>query len=139
MDIKEILGPDEQILLETNQKRAVPGGKSICPSKILVTTERIIWQDAKWLGLHKEFVDFHFTDIMNVTMKKGVFSSDIIITSRFQGEQTIHAVPTGDTKQIEKIVSEGIRRYRFGYGGPHYDMGYGYPGGEPGEWGLRRK
>ena len=27
----------------------------------------------------------------------------------------------GDSQKIEQIVNEGIRSYRFGYGGPHYD------------------
>lgn len=58
---------------------------------------------------------------MNVVLKKNILSSDIIINSRFQGQIVLKAIGKDDAQKIEQIVNEGIRSYRFGYGGPHYD------------------
>jgi len=120
MNIKDVLLPGEQVLFGTQQHRLVPGGKETSPGQIFVTTERVIIE-TKWLGLKKEYQDLHYSDIMNVVLKKNIWSSDIIINSRFQGQIVMKSIGKGDSQKIEQIVNEGIRSYRFGYGGPHYD------------------
>ena len=72
---------------------------------------------SKW----KEYQDLHYSDIMNIVLRKKIWSSDIIINSRFQGQIVMKSIGNGDSQKIEQIVNEGIRSYRFGYGGPHYD------------------
>jgi hypothetical protein len=121
MNIKDVLSPGEKVLIETQQHRLVPGGKGTSPGQIFVTTERVIIETSKWLGLKKEYQDLHYSDIMNVVLKKNIWSSDIIINSRFQGQIVMKSIGKGDSQKIEQIVNEGIRSYRFGYGGPHYD------------------
>jgi hypothetical protein len=106
----------------------VPGGKETSPGQIFVTTERVI---IEWLGLKKEYQDLHYSDIMNVVLKKNIWSSDIIINSRFQGQIVLKAIGKGDAQKIEQIVNEGIRSYRFGYGGPHYDYDERITASEP--------
>jgi hypothetical protein len=80
----------------------------------------VIVETSKWLGLKKGYQDLHYSDIMNVVLKN-IWSSDIIINSRFQGQIVMKTIGKGDPQKIEQIVNEGIRSYRFGYGGPHYD------------------
>jgi hypothetical protein len=130
MNIKEILGPDEKVVLEVDQRRLLKGGKLITPAKILVTTERIVWQqDVRWLGLKKDYVDYHYADLANVRMHKGVFSSDLIISSRFGERYIIPGVPNNDAKQVERVVSDGIRRYSFGAGRQREYLARGMRGG----------
>jgi hypothetical protein len=121
MNIKDVLSPGEEVFFGTQQHRLVPGGKETSPGQIFVTTERVIIETSKWLGLKKEYQDLHYSDIMNVVLKKNIWSSDIIINSRFQGQIVMKSIGKGDSQKIEQIVNEGIRSYRFGYGGPHYD------------------
>jgi hypothetical protein len=121
MNIKDVLSPGEEVLFGTQQHRLVPGGRETSPGQIFVTTERVIIETSKWLGLKKEYQDLHYSDIMNVVLKKNIWSSDIIINSRFQGQIVMKSIGKGDSQKVERIVNEGIRSYRFGYGGPHYD------------------
>ena len=51
MNIKDVLSPGEEVLFGTQQHRLVPGGKETCPGQIFVTTERVIIETSKWLGL----------------------------------------------------------------------------------------
>ena len=121
MNIKDVLSPGEKVLFGTQQHRLVPGGKETSPGRIFVTTERVIIETSKWLHLKKEYQDLHYSDIMNVVLKKNIWNSNIIINSRFQGQIVMKSIGKGDSQKIEQIVSEGIRNYRFGYGQPRYD------------------
>jgi len=116
-----MLSTGEEVLFGTQQHRFVPGGKETSPGQIFVTTERVIVETSKCLGLKKEYQDLHYSDIMNVVLKKNIWSSYIIINSRFQGQIVLKSIGKGDGQKIEQIVNDGIRSYRFGYGGPHYD------------------
>src|SRR5215471_20150290 len=79
MNIKDVLSTGEEVLFGTQQHRFVPGGKETSPGQIFVTTERVIIETSRWLGLKKEYQDLHYSDIMNVVLKKNIWSSDIII------------------------------------------------------------
>src|SRR5262249_12399305 len=74
-----MLSTGEEVLFGTQQHRFVPGGKETSPGQIFVTTERVIIETSRWLGLKKEYQDLHYSDIMNVVLKKNIWSSDIII------------------------------------------------------------
>jgi hypothetical protein len=54
MSIKDVLSPGEKVLFGTQQHRFVPGGKETSPGQIFATTERVIIETSKWLGLKKE-------------------------------------------------------------------------------------
>jgi len=120
MNIQDLLSPNEQVLFGGKQKRAVPGGKDIAPGSIFVTTERVIIQTNHWMGLKNEFEDLHYSDIMSMVYKKNIWSSELIIKSRFQGEIHINGVDKREALEMQRIIAEGINRYRYGYGGPHY-------------------
>jgi len=122
MNINDYLSPGEQIIFGGHQRRFVPGGKDVAPGSIWVTTERVVIQTNKWLGLKNEFEDLHYVDIMGMQFKKNVFSSELIIKSRFQGEIHLSGVGKREASEMQRIISEGVNRYRYGYGGPHgYD------------------
>ncbi|MGB6531510.1 MAG: hypothetical protein WBF33_25675 [Candidatus Nitrosopolaris sp.] len=57
MNIKDVISPGEEVLFGTQQHRFVPGGKETSPGQIFVTTERVIIETSKWLGLKKEYQD----------------------------------------------------------------------------------
>jgi hypothetical protein len=42
MNIKDVFSPGEKVLFGTQQHRFVPSGKETSPSRIFVTTERVI-------------------------------------------------------------------------------------------------
>jgi len=125
MNIQDLLSPGEQVLSNAGQKRAVPGGKSIAPGSIFITTERVIIQTNHWLGMKNEFEDLHYSDIMGMVYKKNIWSSELIIRSRFQGEIHIGGVNKQEALEMQRIINEGINRYRYGYGGPHYQQQQG--------------
>jgi hypothetical protein len=125
MNINDMLSPGEKILFGGKQKRYVPGGKDIAPGTIAVTTERVIIQTNKWLGLKNEFEDLHYSDIMGMQFKKNIWSSELIIKSRFQGEIHLGGIDKKGAMEMQRIINEGINRYRYGYGGPHFDRGGG--------------
>jgi hypothetical protein len=99
----------------------VPGGNEVCPGRLYVTTERVIIESTAWLGLKKAYEDLHYMDIMSMNFKKNVFSSELIIKSRFQCDIHLKAVGTKEAQQMQRIISEGMNRYRYGYGGPRYN------------------
>ena len=127
MNIKDILSEGEQVLFSGHEKRWAPGGKEVTPDEFYITTERIIIETNQWMGLKKDFQDIHYSDVMSIELKRNVWSSDIIVHSRFQGQVMLKAINKHDAEKIEQIVNEGINRYRFGYGGG----GNSGPTGEP--------
>jgi hypothetical protein len=77
----------------------------------------VILETSAWVGLKKDDQDIHYSDIMGIDLKKNVFSSDVIIKSRFQGEVHMNTIGHKDAEHIEQIINQGINRYRYGYGG----------------------
>src|SRR5215467_8697284 len=51
MNIKDVLSTGEEVLFGTY----VPDGKETSPGQIFVTTERVIIETSRWLGLKKEY------------------------------------------------------------------------------------
>ena len=66
------------------------------------------------MGIKKDFQDIHYSDVMSIELKRNVWSSDIIIHSRF--EVILKAIGKHDAEKIEQIVNEGINRYGYGRG-----------------------
>src|SRR5215468_10022849 len=64
----------------------------------------------------KDFQGIHYSDVMSIELKRNVWSSDIIIHSRFQGQVMLKAIGKHDAEKIEQIVNESINRYGYGRG-----------------------
>jgi hypothetical protein len=81
-----------------------------------VTTKRVIIEASKMLGLKKEYEDLHYSDILGIDLKQNIFSSNLVIRSRFQGEIHLNAIGKKEAQRIEQIISENTDRYRYGAG-----------------------
>jgi hypothetical protein len=106
MNVKDILSEGEQILFKAQQHRVVPGGKEVTPGQIFVTNERIILETSSMLGIKKDYIDLPYSDIMSLELKKNVFSSEIILQSRFQGEIHMKALGKKEAQEAEKLINE---------------------------------
>ena len=109
-DIEELLMPEEEILFIARQSRVRPGGSLITPNSVYVTNRRILWRNPKLLGLKKDYVDVDYRDISNIRLKKGMFSTQIYLKSRFLSDQiTLPAINKKDAAQIGTYIQKGMR------------------------------
>jgi hypothetical protein len=116
MTIQDVLGQNEKILVEAGQSHWKPGGSEITPAHVYICDRRIVLETTKMLGLKHEYIDIHYTDVMSVDLKKNIWSSDVIIQSRFKGVVEIKAVKHDKGRLIDQIVSSKIDSYQFGRG-----------------------
>ncbi len=73
-DIKNILGSNEKVELYIQEKIYHP---RINIESIIITNERIIFRHPHALGLKKDYTDYSYRDVMNVTLDKGILRSTI--------------------------------------------------------------
>lgn len=109
-EIKSILLQGEGVLLVASQSRAVPGGSITTPNKVYVTNRRVIFKDPKWLGLKANIIDVSYKDISNIRLKRGVFSTEIYLKSRFLSDEVkLPAVDKQIAQQVNSMIQQGIR------------------------------
>jgi len=110
-DIRSMLLRGEQVLFKAKQSRLKPGGKKFTPNTIYVTNQRIMFRNPKFLGLKKEYLDVFYRDINQIRLKKGVFSTEIQLSSRFQDSSIIlPAVDKKDAEQIGGYIRKGMEK-----------------------------
>ncbi len=108
-DIESILLPSEEVLYAAQQSRVKKGGSFTTPAKIYVTNYRIIFRDPTILGLKKLINDYHFKDISNVRMKKGVLSTEVYLNSRFESDEVIiSGLSHEDAEIVVRLIRNGI-------------------------------
>ena len=76
-DIKNILGSNEKVELYIEEKIYHP---RINIESVIITNERIIFRHPHALGLKKDYTDYSYRDITNVTLDKGILRSTIKLT-----------------------------------------------------------
>jgi hypothetical protein len=109
-EINEMLNPEEEILLVASQARGVPGGSLTTPNKVYVTNMRVLFKDPKFFGLKATIIDVSYKDISNIRLKRGVFSTEIFLKSRFLSEEvTLPAVDKRIAQQVNTMIQKGIR------------------------------
>jgi len=109
-DIKEMLMLNEDILFIAKQSRLRPGGSKLTPNTIYTTNRRIIFRDPRWLGIKKDYRDIYYRDVNNIKLKKGAFSTEIRLFSRFQKDPVVlKAVSKKDAAQIGQIIQKGMK------------------------------
>jgi hypothetical protein len=86
-------------LFKAQQHRVVLGGKEVTPGQIFITNA---WR-------------LPFSDNMSIELKKNVFSSEIILESRFQGLH-MKALGKKEVQEAEKLINE--RRSNSGFSRP---------------------
>jgi hypothetical protein len=108
-DIESILLPSEEVLYAAQQSRVKKGGSFTTPAKIYITNYRIIFRDPSMLGFKKFVNDYHFKDISNVRMKKGVLSTEVYLNSRFESDEVIiSGLSHEDAEIIVRLIRNGI-------------------------------
>ena len=108
-DILNILLESEEVLFAAQQSRIKRGGSFTTPAKIYITNYRVIFRDPSMLGLKKFVNDYHFKDISNVRMKKGVLSTEIYLNSRFESDEVIiSGLSHSDSEKVVKLIRDGI-------------------------------
>jgi hypothetical protein len=109
-EIRSLLNESEEVLLVATQARGVPGGSLTTPNKIYVTNMRVLYKNPKLLGLKAEIKDVAYSDISNIKMKRGLFSTEIFLKARFLSEPLeLPAVDKQVAQQVNALIQKGIR------------------------------
>lgn len=109
-EIRALLNPGEEVLLTASQARAVPGGSISTPNKIYITNMRVVFKDPKLFGLRANIVDVSYKDVSNVRLKRGLFSTEIFLKSRFLSDEvSLPAVDKQIAQQVMGMIQKGVR------------------------------
>ncbi len=105
-DISKILQPGENVLLAAQQARST---NLINPDTIFVTTHRLMIRKPTSLGLGKNIEDYHFTDIANVKIHKGIVRSSISLKVRFLSDNLeIDNISKEAGDKMVQLIQQGI-------------------------------
>ena len=108
-EMKSMLAEGEKILIIAEQSRTLPGGSLFTPNTILVTNRRVLFKDPELLGLKANIIDMNYRDISNVRLKRGIFSTEIYLTSRFEGREIVlQAVNKNVARRVISTIQSGI-------------------------------
>lgn len=125
--IKNMLNPNEKVLLVARQSRFLPGGSALTPNVVIATDRRIIIRDPYDLGFRSEIVDIPYDVITSVKLMKGVLTSTILfkapalvnksklglldedIAGEDDQDGAIQALPKGDAEDLLEIIRRGIQ------------------------------
>jgi hypothetical protein len=103
-DLKKILGSNEKVEHYLQQKIYHP---TLNVDSVIVTNERIILRHPHALGLKKDYTDFNYKDISNVTLEKGVLRSKIKLTLKPGAEPlSLGDLPNSDAEKAYGIIRE---------------------------------
>lgn len=106
-EIERVLDAYENVLLAFQQ--AGFGGKITGLESIFITEKRIMKLTPKTLGLRADVTDYHYKDMANVKLDKGMLRSSIGITMRFLSEPVyIKNIPKEGANRIFKMIQDGI-------------------------------
>ena len=73
--IGKMLTEGEQIVINADQSRMMPGGSIATPNSIYVTNKRIIFRNPRMWGLKVDLMDYAYSDLANVELHKGIFTT----------------------------------------------------------------
>src|ERR671923_1820349 len=125
--IREMLNPDEKVLLVAKQSRLKPGGFHFTPNIIYATDRRIIVRDPYMLGIKENVVDIPYDIITSIKLEKGLLSSTIrfkalglvsstklgTMNSLIDGEDDqggiIEAIPKDKAQDLLEIIRSGMQ------------------------------
>ena len=108
-EMKSILAEGEKILIIAVQSRTLPGGSLFTPNTILVTNKRVLFKEPELFGLKANIIDMNYRDISNVRLNRGIFSTEIYLTSRFEGREIVlQAVDKKVARRVISTIQSGI-------------------------------
>jgi Bacterial PH domain/zinc-ribbon domain len=109
-DLKNIMGPTEQVQLYVKQKIYHP---KINIDSVVLTNERIILRHPHALRIKKDYTDYNYQDISNVVMDKGVLRSTLKLTLRFGGDPLeLTGLPNSEAQKAYGLIRENLVRYQ---------------------------
>jgi hypothetical protein len=109
-EIEKMLMKGEEVLLVASQARGIPGGSISTPNKIYVTNMRVLFKDPKLFGLKANIIDLSYKDISNIRLKRGVFSTELYLKSRFGSDEvSLPAVDKQIAQQVNTMIQKGMR------------------------------
>jgi hypothetical protein len=132
-DLREIMGPNEQVELFIKQKVYHP---KINIDSVVITNERIILRHPHALGIKKDYTDFNYQDISNVILDKGITRSTVKLTLRLGGEpMSLNDLPNADAQKAYGTIRENLIKFQAPFstgmaGIPPYAPGGSPPGGQ---------
>lgn len=107
--IDKMLTEGEQILINADQSRMMPGGSIATPNSIYVTNKRIIFRNPRMWGLKVDLMDYAYTDLANVELHKGIFTTEIELTPRFNSEKVkLPAVSKEAAEELFGAIRKGM-------------------------------
>ena len=108
-DIKNILGSNEKVELYIQEKIYHP---RINIESVIITNERIIFRHPHALGLKKDYTDYSYRDITNVTLDKGIMRSTIKLALKRMEEHS-GKQQEGETLNLDNLPNDLAEK---GYG-----------------------
>jgi hypothetical protein len=100
----------EKILLVASQSKSVPGGAVSSPSKVYITTNRILFKNSGMFGLKANIIDVRYDEIATVMLKRGVFSTEILLKPRSSSSKIVlPAVDKQVALQVSTFIQKGMR------------------------------
>jgi hypothetical protein len=108
--IRDMLNPNEEVLVVARQSRLRPGGSKLTPNVVFATDRRIIIRDPSMLGLREDIVDIPYDMISSIRIDKGVFSSNII----FKAPGLVNSSRRGKLDRLMMVDRGEIRREHVG-------------------------
>lgn len=103
---------NEQVLVVSRQSKYMPGGKMVTPKTLFATNRRILIRDPKALGLKSKVNSIPYSQINNVKLEKGAFTSKLIIESGnfdVDDEGFVDAIPKNKADKIIGIINQYLR------------------------------
>ena len=125
-DIKNILGSNEKVELYIEEKIYHP---RINIESVIITSERIIFRHPHALGLKKDYTDYSYRDITNVTLDKGIVRSTIKLTVK-HGQDNQGKQQEGENLDLDNLPNDlaekgyGIIRENIGKFQSPFSTGY---------------
>jgi hypothetical protein len=126
--IRDVLNPDENVIIVARQSRILPGGSYVTPNTIYATEQRLIIRDPYMLGIKENLIDIPYDVITSIKLEKGLFSSTIrfeapalvgskklgmihgIIHGNNDNEGMIQAIPKVKAQDLIEVIRFGMHQ-----------------------------
>ena len=126
--IRDVLNPDENVIIVARQSRILPGGSYVTPNTIYATEKRLIIRDPYLLGIKENLIDIPYDVITSIKLEKGLFSSTIrfeapalvgskklgmihgIIHGNNDNEGAIQAIPKVKAQDLIEVIRFGMHQ-----------------------------
>ena len=105
-DLVGILDPNEQVEIYLKQKFY---HVKIDIDSVLITNQRIILRHPHALGLKKDYTDYNYQDIEDVTIDRGIVRSTLKLKLKLEGPPIIlNDIPKAEADKAYRIIRDSI-------------------------------